>query len=157
MRGEFCVNVSRFSAPLVGSYGESCVAEKTKRGRDKESKRQKVKEKKSPRDKKTKRQRDKKTKRLRVKKTKRRREEETKGREDENRVTSYSPPIHLLFVSSSPPLHRLFTAQFVQILFNSCPKTFARFVSKTVLHQGTPLRERSVKVTLVAKWEWEAQ
>ena len=87
MRGEFCVNVSRFSAPLVGSYGESCVAEKTKRGRDKESKRQKVKEKKSPRDKKTKRQRDKETKRLRVKKTKRGRVEESKRRRGGGRRT----------------------------------------------------------------------
>ena len=128
-----------------------------RRRREEETKRQRVKETKGQRVKGSKRQRVKETKGQRDKGSKRRREEETKGREDENRVTSYSPPIHLLFTSYSCPLHRLFTAQFVQILFNSCPKTFARFVSKTVLHQGTPLRERSVKVTLVAKWEWEAQ
>ena len=56
MRGECGVNVSRFSAPLVGSSGESCVAEKTKSQREEE------------------------TKRLRVKKTKSQRDEETKGR-----------------------------------------------------------------------------
>ena len=94
------------------------------------------------------------TKSQRDKGSKRRREEETKGREDENRVTSYSPPIHLLFVSSSPPLHRPIRSN----LFNSCPKTFARFVSKTVLHQRTPLCESSVKVKVGGKlWEWEAQ
>ena len=135
MRGVCGVKFSRFSAPLVGSYGESCVAEKTKRRRDK----------------KLKGQRDEETKRRRVEEAKGRREEETKGREDENRVTSYSPPIHLLFTSYSCPLHRLFTAQFVQILFNSCPKTFERFVSKTVLHQRTPFRERSVKVKVGGK------
>ena len=125
--------------------------EGTKRGRDKERKSQRVKETKGQRVKETKGRRVKETKSQRDKGSKRRREEETKGREDENRVTSYSPPIHLLFVSSSPPLHRLFTAQFVQILFNSCPKTFARFVSKTVLRQGTPLRESSVKVNVGGK------
>ena len=106
------------------------------------------------RDKKTKSQRDKGTKRRRVEEAKGRREEETKGREDENRVTSYSPPIHFLFTSYSCPLHLLFTSQFVQFLFNSCPKTFARFVSKTVLHQRTPLCESSVKVNVGGKlWE----
>ena len=78
IRDEFCVNVSRFSALLVGSYGESCVAEKTKRQRDEETKRRRVKETKSQRD----------------EGSKRRREEETKGREDENRVISYSCPLH---------------------------------------------------------------
>ena len=132
MRGEFCVNVSRFSAPLVGSYGESCVAEKTKRRRDKKSKGQ----------------RDEETKSRRGKGTKRGRDEGTRRRKPRHLLfTSYSPPIHLLFTSYSCPLHLLFTSQFVQFLFNSCPKTFVRFVSKTVLHQGTPFRERSVKVT----------
>ena len=134
MRGVCGVKFSRFSAPLVGSPGDPVSL---RRRRDKERKR--------GRDKKTKSQRDKGTKRRRVEEAKGRREEETKGREDENRVTSYSPPIHFLFTSYSCPLHLLFTSQFVQFLFNSCPKTFARFVSKTVLHQGTPFRERSVK------------
>ena len=62
MRGECGVNFSRFSAPLVGSPGESCVAEKMKSQRDEETKSQKVKESKRRRDKKTKRQRDKKKK-----------------------------------------------------------------------------------------------
>ena len=92
MRGEFCVNVSRFSAPLVGSYGEFCVAEKTKSQRDEGTKSQRVKE------------------------TKGQRVKETKGREDENRVTSYSPPIHLLFVSSSPPLHRPIRSNLIQFV-----------------------------------------
>ena len=143
MRGESGVNVSRFSAPLVGSYGESCVAEKTKRGRDKKTKRLRDKETKGLRDEESKRQRDeerkrrrdKKTKRGRGKETKGQRDEGTKGQEDENHVTSYSCPLHLLFTSSLP-LNS----------FNSCTKTFARFVSKTVLHQRTPLRESSVKV-----------
>ena len=55
MWGVCGVNFSRFPTFLVGSYGESCVAEKTKRRRDEE------------------------TKGLRVKGTKRGREEETKG------------------------------------------------------------------------------
>ena len=63
-----------------------------------------------------KRQRVKERKRGRGKETKGRREEETKGREDENRVTSYSPPIHLLFVSSSPPLHRPIRSNLIQFV-----------------------------------------
>ena len=102
-----------FSAPPVGSYGESCVAETTKRRREEERKRQRDEE------------------------AKGRREEETKGREDENRVTSYSPPIHLLFVSC--PLHLPIRSILIQ------------FVSKTVLHQGTPLCESSVKVDVGGK------
>ena len=144
MRGECGVNFSRFLLLLSVRMGNSVSL---RRRRVKERKRQRDEESKRQRDEGRKRRRVKETKSQRDKGSKRRREEETKGREDENRVTSYSPPIHLLFVSSSPPLHRLFTAQFVQILFNSCPKTFARFVSKTVLHNRTPFRERSVKVT----------
>ena len=68
------VKFSRFSAPLVGSPGESCVAEKTKSQRDKGTKRQ--------RDKGSKRQRDEETKRGREEERKGRREEETKGRRD---------------------------------------------------------------------------
>ena len=118
MRCECGVNFSRFSAPLVGSYGESCVAEKTKRRRDEETKGLRVKKTKRQKDKERKRGRGKETKGLRVKETKgqrvketkgrrvketksqrdkgskRRREEETKGREDENRVISYSCPLH---------------------------------------------------------------
>ena len=75
------------------------------RWEDEESKGQRDKGTKSQKDKGSKRRRDKKKKGQRDKGSKRRREEETKGREDENRVTSYSPPIHLLFVSSSLPLH----------------------------------------------------
>ena len=96
MRCEFCVNVSRFSAPLVGSYGESCVAEKTKSQRDKGTKGRRVK--------KTKGQRDEEIKRKRVKETKGQRDEERKRQRDEKTKTA-SPPIHLLFVSSSLPLH----------------------------------------------------
>ena len=113
MRGECGVNVSRFSAPLVGSPGESCVAEKTKRQRVKETKGQRVKETKGRRVKETKSQRD--------KGSKRRRDEERKGREDENRVTSYSPPIHLLFTSYSPPIRVLFTSSSPPNSFNSYP------------------------------------
>ena len=91
--------------------------------------RRRVKETKRGRDKKTKSQRDKETKGQRVK--------ETKGREDENRVTSYSPPIHLLFVSSSPPLHRPIRSN----LFNSCPKTFERFVFQNSTLRNTALWE----------------
>ena len=87
------------------------------RWEDEESKGQRDKGTKSQKDKGSKRRRDKKKKGQRDKGSKRRREEETKGREDENRVTSYSCPLHCLF-----------TAQFVQFLFNSCPKTFERFV-----------------------------
>ena len=111
------------------------------RWEDKEKKRQKVKG--------TKRRRDEESKRQRDEERKRRRDEKTKTASPPIHLlfTSYSPPIHLLFTSYSCPLHLLFTSQFVQFLFNSCPKTFVRFVSKTVLHQGTPFRERSVKVT----------
>ena len=108
----------------------SCVAEKTKRGRDEETKGLRVKETKGQRDEGTKRRRDKETKRQRVKetkgqkdeKTKRRRDEERKGREDENRVTSYSPPIRV--VSSSPP--NSFNSYSIRVqkhLRDSCFKT----------------------------------
>ena len=63
MRGEF----QSFPAPLVGSPGESCVAEKTKRRRDKKSKSQRVKEIKRGRVKETKGQRVKEIKRKRGK------------------------------------------------------------------------------------------
>ena len=79
MRGVCGVKFSRFSAPLVGSSGESCVAEKTKRQRDKGTKSQKDKERKGQRVKKSKSQRDEGTKRLRDKGTKRGRDKETKG------------------------------------------------------------------------------
>ena len=114
-KAECGVNFSRFPTFLVGSPGEFCVAEKTKRGRDKESKRGREEGAKRRRDEERKRQRDKKTK------------------------------------TTSPPIRVLFTAQFVQFLFNSCPKTFARFVSKTVLHNRTPLCESSVKVNVGGK------
>ncbi len=131
MRCESGVNVSRFSAPLVGSPGKSCVAEKTKSQRDEETKRLRVKKTKRRREEETKGQRDEETKRQRVKetkgqkdeKTKRRRDEERKGREDENRVTSYSPPIRV--VSSSPP--NSFNSYSIRVqkhLRDSCPKQF---------------------------------
>ena len=154
MRCECGVNFSRFSAPLVGSPGDP-VSLRRRRDEDR----------KSPRDKKTKRQRDKGTKGQREEGRKGGRDEESKGQRDEetkrrrgkgtkrgrDEGTRRRKPRHLLFTSYSCPLHRLFTAQFVQILFNSCPKTFARFVSKTVLRQGTPLRESSVKVNVGGK------
>ena len=127
MRGVCGVKFSRFSAPLVGSPGESCVAEKTKRGRDKGSKRQRVKESKG--------QRDKGSKRQRVKETKGQRDEERKRQRDEKTKTA-SPPIHLLFTSYSPPIRVLFTASSPPNSFksysirvqkhsrDSCPKQF---------------------------------
>ena len=155
MRGESGVNFSLFLLLLSVRMGNSVSL---RRRREEETKSQRVKESKRRRDKKTKRQsdegskrqREEETKRRRDKKTKRRRDEERKRQRDEKTKTA-SPPIHLLFTSYSCPLHRLFTAQFVQILFNSCPKTFARFVSKTVLHQRTPLCESSVKVNVGGK------
>ena len=126
---------------------------KTKRQRDKGSKSQRVKETKGQRVKETKRLRVKETKGLRDEESKRQRDEERKRRRDEKTKTA-SPPIHLLFTSYSCPLHRPIRSN----LFNSCPKTFERFVFKTVLHQRTPLRESSVKVKVGGKlWEWEAQ
>ena len=72
MRGESGVNVSRFSAPLVGSPGNPVSL-----------RRRRVKESKSQRDEETKRRRDKESKRQRVKETKRQRVKETKRRGDE--------------------------------------------------------------------------
>ena len=120
--------------------------EERKGQRDEESKRQRVKETKSQKDEGTKSQRVKESKRLKVKETKGQRDEERKRQRDEKTKTA-SPPIHLLFTSYSCPLHRPIRSN----LFNSCPKTFERFVSKTVLHQRTPLRERSVKVNVGGK------
>ena len=117
MRGVCGVKFSRFSAPLVGSPGESCVAEKTKRGRDEETKGQRDKGSKSQRVKETKGQRDKGSKRQRVKETKRGRDKGTRRRKPRHLLfTSYSPPIHLLFVSSSPPLHRPIRSNLIQFV-----------------------------------------
>ena len=77
MRCECGVNFSRFPTFLVGSPGESCVAEKTKGQRDEESKR--------GRDKKTKSQRVKESKRRRDKERKSQREEESKAERGEGR------------------------------------------------------------------------
>ena len=121
--------------------------EESKRRRDKKTKSQKDKETKRGRDEGSKRRRDEETKSQRDEGTKRRKDEETKGRREEG--TRRRKPRHLLFTSYSCRV--LFTSQFVQFLFNSCPKTFARFVSKTVLHNRTPLRERSVKVNVGGK------
>ena len=110
------------------------------RWEDEETKRRRDKKSKSQRDEGTKSRRDKGTKGQRDEETKRRREEETKGQEDENHVTSYSCPLHLLFTSSLP-LNS----------FNSCTKTFARFVFHNSFTQRTPLCESSVKVNVGGK------
>ena len=97
MRGEF----QSFSAPLVGSSGESCVAEKTKSQREEETKRLRVKETKGQRDKGTKRGRDKGTRRRKPRHL---------------LFTSYSPPIRVLFTASSPPLHRPIRSNLIQFV-----------------------------------------
>ena len=142
MRGVCGVNVSRFSAPLVGSPGESCVAEKTKRrrdeetkglrvkgtkrGREEETKGQRVKETKSQRDKGTKSQRDEGTKSQRVKETKSQRDKGTRRRKPRHLLfTSYSPPIRVLFTASSPP--NSFNSYSIRVQKHSrdsCPKQF---------------------------------
>ena len=126
------------------------------RWEDEEKKRQKVKESKSQRDEGTKRQRDKGTKGQREEGRKGRRDKGSKKGRDKgtkrgrDKGTRRRKPRHLLFVSYSLPLHRPIRS----ILFNLCPKTFARFVSKTVLHNRTPLCESSVKVDVGGKlWE----
>ena len=138
MRGVCGVNFSRFSAPLVGSPGNPVSL---RRRREEETKSQRVKESKRRRDKKTKRQSDEGTKRRRDEGTKRGRDKGTRRRK----------PRHLLFVSSSPPLHLLFTSSLPLNSFNSCTKTFARFVFHNSFTQRTPLCESSVKVNVEGK------
>lgn len=142
MWAECGVNFSRFSATLVGSPGNPVSL---RRRRVKERKRQKDEESKSQRDEGTKGQREEGRKGRRDKGTKKGRDKGTKRGRDKG--TRRRKPRHLLFVSYSLPLHRPIRS----ILFNLCPKTFARFVFKTVLHQRTPLRERSVKVKVGGK------
>ena len=156
MRGESGVNFSLFLLLLSVRPGNPVSlrrrrvketkgrrVKETKGRRDKETKRQRVKE----RDKETKGQRVKETKGRRVKESKRLKVKETKGQRDEERKRQRDEKTK----TASPPIRVLFTAQFVQFLFNSCPKTFARFVSKTVLHNRTPLCESSVKVDVGGK------
>ena len=124
---------------------------KTKRQRVKESKRQRDEETKRRRDKGTKSQRDEGTKSQRVKETKGQRDEERKRQRDEKTKTA-SPPIHLLFTSYSCPLHRPIRSN----LFNSCPKTFERFVFQNSTLRNTASWEVG-KGDVGGKWKWETQ
>ena len=141
MWGEFCVNSVWMSVVfllLLSVRMGNPVS--LRRRRVKETNSQIVKESNSQRVKESKRQRDKETKSQRDEGTKRGRDKGTRRRK----------PRHLLFVSYSLPLHRPIRS----ILFNLCPKIFARFVFKTVLHNRTPLCESSVKVDVGGKlWE----
>ena len=152
MRGESGVNFSLFLLLLSVRPGNPVSLrrrreEETKSQRVKETKRQREEERKGQRDEESKRQRVKETKSQKDEGTKRRRDKKTKRRRDEERKRQRDEKTK----TASSPIRVLFTAQFVQFLFNSCPKTFARFVSKTVLHQRTPFRERSVKVKVGGK------
>ena len=169
MRGESGVNVSRFSAPLVGSPGNPVSlrrgrvketkrrrdkgtksqrdkgikrlrVEGTKGQRDEETKRRREEETKRQKDKERKRGREEGAKRRRDKKTKRRRDEERKRQRDKKTKTT-SPPIRVLFTSSSPPLYR--SIRSIRVQKHSRDSFFT-----TVLHQGTPLCESSVKVNV---------
>ena len=122
MRGEF---QSFFCSSCRFARG-SCVAEKTKSQKDKETKGQRDKGSKSQRVKETKSQRDKGSKRQRVKETKRGRDKGTRRRKPRHLLfTSYSPPIRVLFTASSPPnSFKSYSIRVQKHSRDSCPKQF---------------------------------